>query len=593
MLKHYLPLAIVPVVLILWGIFVAVPLATTSFASLVKYHSPYTAHAAPGAEGPALTDHVVLIIADGMRLDVSQTLPNLNALRKQGADRSVRVGLPSLSLPGWTVISSGAWQEQHGQTTNFGTCDSTRNGKPVTVVCPAQVESIFAAAKRKGLTTALAGSPTWQTLFPADWDAAFTAPGPADPHRDVAGVKAQNDAIEANALRILKERQPNLMLVYFSDPDDAYHGYGVFSPQGQAAAQSIDERIGRLVGALDLSATTVLFTADHGHIARGGHAGDDPEVMNVALIAAGRGIAPGQYAPAAQADIAPTIAALLGTAFPVDSQGTALFDMLAMPPDMQAARTVDWATEIAARYDIIARAIGVASMSHPALADARVRLAAGDGAGAIASAETDVETTRDLAISLREGRLLQERLARTPMLVLFVLPLGLYVWFMRRMQWEAKRPLIAAVVYFAVYYALFFGRGYWFSLSMLNEDTRISAWFAERTLDAIIALAAASAVLGLMSRDEYRIWTTLNTFNMAFFVAAALWLQICGFYWLWDFTWSWYIPDVTQGFKYYLDVLQTGAFAPVLGGVPIPVILVLPLLALGAQWLAERLAPSR
>ncbi|MBI5876699.1 MAG: alkaline phosphatase family protein [Chloroflexi bacterium] len=591
MLKHYLPLAIVPVALMLWGIFGATQLATASFGSLVRYRTPYTVHPAPGAEGAAVSEHVVLILADGMRLDVSQTLPNLNALRKQGADRSLRIGLPSLSLPGWTVISTGAWQEQHGQTTNFGSCDGARDGKPATVLCPAQMDSIFAAAKRKGYTTALGGTPTWQTLLPGVWDTALVAPDPPNAHMDTAAVTAQNDQIEANSLRILKEQNPNLTLIYFSDPDNASHGYGVFGPQGQAAAQSIDARVGRIIATLDLNTTTVLFTSDHGHIARGGHAGDDPEVMIVPLIAAGRGIVPGAYPAGRQADVAPTIAALLGSSFPADNQGTALFDMLSMGPNALAARTVDWASEIAARYDSIVKVIGVTPPGHPALDEARLRLAMRDTTGAIASAQAEVDTARSLAGAVREGRLLQERLARTPLLLLLVAPLAIYVWFMRRMQWEFKRPVIAAIVYVAVYYAIFFGRGYWISLSMLNDDTRIGAWFAERTVDAIIALVAASAVLGVLSRDEYRVWTVLNTFNAAFIVAAALWLQICGFYWLWDFTWPWYLPDITQGFKYYLDVLQTGAFTVVLGGIPIPVILILPLVALGAQWLTARILP--
>src|SRR5439155_9959366 len=133
--------------------------------------------------------------------------------------------------------------------------------------------------------------------------------------------------------------------------------------------------------------------------------------------------------------------------------------------------------------------------------------------------------------------------------------LAMYAWFMRRMDWEFRRPLISAAVYFVVYYTLYFGRGYTFSLSTLNDDTAITTWFATRTIDAIIALAIAAFFLGLLSRDEYRVWTVLNTINMAFLVAAIVWLQVCVFYWFYDFKWPWYIPDQVLGVKYYLDTL--------------------------------------
>src|SRR5437764_4079784 len=102
MLKHYLTLAIVPVVLILWGIFGATQLTSMSFFSLVNYHSPYFGRETPGTAGEPLSAQVVLIVADGLRLDESMHMDNLNALRARGVDRPLRVGLPSLSLPGWS-----------------------------------------------------------------------------------------------------------------------------------------------------------------------------------------------------------------------------------------------------------------------------------------------------------------------------------------------------------------------------------------------------------------------------------------------------------------------------------------------------------
>lgn len=571
--RKYLAPAIVPLALILWGLFGATQLTTASFTAFVNYQTPYTEKSAPGNSGEPLTSQVIVIVADGLRLDASRQMKNLNALREKGADRIVRVGQPSLSLPGWTVIGTGAWQEQHGQTTNF-------NGRLT------RMDSIFLAAKRKGLTTGLAGDSGWKTLYEGHVDMLLGEPEPEDPHRNPDGVRRQDDAIEADALKLLKEKNPNLLLIHFTAPDDAYHGFGVFSPEGQRAAQDVDARLGRLMQALDLNQATIFFTADHGHIDRGGHGGQEEVVLNVALVAAGKGIKPGKYERATQADIAPTAAVLLGTSFPTDNQGDPLFDMLDMIIPAKAHRAVDWAQEIVDRYTNIAKVIGVGSIEHPSLAAATSALAADGYQAAMDAVQAEVKSTRAWVAAARENRLRQERFARTPLSLVFLLPLALYIGLMRKMNWEFRRPLIGAAVYFIVYYALFFGRGYYFSLSLFNEDTNITPWFAARTVDAIIALAVSAAVIGVLSRGDSKYQTALSMINAAFFTAAILWFQIDIFYWLYDFAWPWFLPDPVIGFKYYLDTLQTGAF--MVKSPPIPTILLLPWIAIGVKWLAEK-----
>ncbi len=577
-MKKYLALGIAPLVLILWGLFGATQLTSSSFAAFVDYQTPYVDKLAPGNAGTPLSSQVVIVVADGLRLDASQQMTNVNALRAIGADRVMRVGQPSLSLPGWTVIGTGAWQEQHGQTTNF-------DGH----VTP--MDSIFLAARRAGLSTALTGDADWKTQFDGHVDVVMGEAGPADPHRDVNGVRQQDDAIEADALKLLKENHPNLLLIHFTAPDNAYHGYGVFSPQAQRAVQDVDARLGRLLQVIDLNKTTIFFTADHGHIDRGGHGGPESVVLNVEFVAAGKAIKPGKYGLAMQADIAPTTAMLLGTSFPTDNQGSPMFDLLDATARVQAPRSVDWAQEIANRYDSIARVIGVGTIDHPKLAEAQAALAAGNDDAAATAASADVQATRERAAALRANRLQQEELARTPLAILFLLPFALYLWLMRKMKWDFKIPLIGAAVYFIVYYVLFLGRGYSFSLSMLNEDTEIVSWFAARTIDAILALMVSAIVVGVLSRGKNKYETALTEVNAAFFAAAIIWLQVTIFFWMYGFTWSWFIPDLTWGFKYYLDLLQTGAF--MVKSPPIPTILLLPLIAIGVKWIAERIPMRR
>ena len=78
MLKHYLPLTIVPLSLILWGLFGATQLTAYSFSAFVNYQSLYKERSAPGSAGEALSPQVVLVVVDGLRLDQSRQLTNFN-----------------------------------------------------------------------------------------------------------------------------------------------------------------------------------------------------------------------------------------------------------------------------------------------------------------------------------------------------------------------------------------------------------------------------------------------------------------------------------------------------------------------------------
>ena len=76
---------------------------------------------------------------------------------------------------------------------------------------------------------------------------------------------------------------------------------------------------------IDLTRDTVIVTADHGHVSRGGHGGAEPEVSSVPLVLAGKGIVPGASARNAQlVDVAPTVAALLGVPAPGQDRDGAL-----------------------------------------------------------------------------------------------------------------------------------------------------------------------------------------------------------------------------------------------------------------------------
>jgi hypothetical protein len=77
---------------------------------------------------------------------------------------------------------------------------------------------------------------------------------------------------------------------------------------------------------------TLVVTADHGHVAEGGHGGDEPEVTAVPLVLAGAGARAGARGTCAHLDVAPTLAALLGVAAPAAAEGRVLWEALEAPP---------------------------------------------------------------------------------------------------------------------------------------------------------------------------------------------------------------------------------------------------------------------
>src|SRR5439155_164154 len=79
-----------------------------AWTAVKDYRSPYLFAVVPGEPTPPLTDHVVLVIVDGLRNDVAHTLPVFQRVGREGSFLTARTGLPSLSLPGWTFLTTGA-----------------------------------------------------------------------------------------------------------------------------------------------------------------------------------------------------------------------------------------------------------------------------------------------------------------------------------------------------------------------------------------------------------------------------------------------------------------------------------------------------
>jgi len=284
---------------------IALPL-THGFSFMAGFNTVPPADLTARRTDPApahASGRVVLVIVDGLRRD---RLPLLGLAHVSGWERAactLRTVLPSFSRPAYVALSTGVPPELSGAHTN------DHEG-------PARLESIWDVARGAGLTTRVwaDGTDWWLELFPD----AFVHPL----------IVPKGDFAAAVAPLVPGER--DLLLLHYVAADDEAHDHGIGAAY-EREVRAAGELVRALMTRLDPTRDTVIVTADHGHIDRGGHGGPEPEVMAVPLVALGRGLADAPACEGALVDVAPTIAALIGVPPPAASVGRPL-PIVSAPP---------------------------------------------------------------------------------------------------------------------------------------------------------------------------------------------------------------------------------------------------------------------
>ncbi len=352
--------------------------AARLWSSTLNFDPGFVFSHTPAETGPPLTSGVTLILVDGLRLDASRRMPTLNALRESGADIEARVGTPSFSRPGRATIAAGAPPDIHGVTTNRQTRRLT-------------IDNLFRRVGAMGGTCRVAGSRIWPSLFGDDlvicgvYREAEAKEGPGAFFRQAPEVRAS----QRDGLAFVLLRPATLRIADILSTDFAAHEYGGASDEYAAEVARTDHDLAEVVGRLDLSKQTLVVTADHGHRDAGGHGGEEPEVLAIPIVMVGAGIRPSTKGVANQADLAPTIAALLGTALPAGSSGRPLVSVLAADDaKLELVRRASAVQEAAFERAVAAR------FGHPAGEDGeRASLASRD-------AYRDAEMSRRLPLAL-------------------------------------------------------------------------------------------------------------------------------------------------------------------------------------------------
>ena len=277
----------------------------------------------------AQTNRVVVIVSwDGGKPSVIRQLvaegklPTVKAFLAEGSySWTAQTIVPSSTLPSHTSMVTGVTMQKHGVTWN----DKFREDEGYV-----KVPTIFELAKRAGLRTAMVVSKSKLRQF--------AKPNTLDAEKVVSGnaLKVADEAVQ-----VLEQVKPNLLLVHFSDPDSAGHGYGWGnekkgvppSPEFLDALQRCDEATGKIVAALKRNGlwqrTLLILTADHGGHDKT-HGSADPEDVLIPWIAAG-GLAArkGELKREIKAmDTAATALAALGIKVPDDWDGKPVWEAL-------------------------------------------------------------------------------------------------------------------------------------------------------------------------------------------------------------------------------------------------------------------------
>ncbi len=325
--------------------------AGASFMRDLEQDTPALAQIAPVVTPPGtprLARRVFLVIIDGLRYDRSYQLPFLDELRRHGVDAAASSHYPTWSRPNYVSILTGVTPIASGVRTNHH-------------ATPVPLDSLMDRVRAAGLRAASATDYDVLPRLFLRWRSPPVFPTPMAPmviedddvHLEsgedpalLAAVRAPDANLRSpfddaryapwpggfrEAGSALVGGNAELVVLLLGAPDAAGHHHGGASHQYREAAEVADRALARVLGDVDLALDAILVTSDHGHTARGGHGGLEPEVVAVPLIATGAGILAGAAPRDARLiDIAPTVAALLGLPAPGHGLGRTLTEILTL-----------------------------------------------------------------------------------------------------------------------------------------------------------------------------------------------------------------------------------------------------------------------
>jgi hypothetical protein len=524
--------------------------------SIYAYRSPLKALPAPTVDTQRpLASQVVLVVIDGLRFDVSFRMPNLNALRQQGAHAALSAHPPSSAQTAWTAIVSGAGPEIN---------DAPIFDHSLEWVQPIATDHLFAAIHRAGLTSGIAASKHWEKLVAREllYNAYFAT----------AGDATADERVLDNAVVFLNEFRPNFLLVHLQQLEMPGQQYGGASTQYQQSAMRCDEYIQTLAANMDLTRSVLVVVGSYGHLDGGGHGGDESTVLTTPFVMIGRNVLPGDYGQLRQIDLAPTIAALLGSPVPSAAQGRMQLDMLTMNAVDRAEKSVSLASQRVRLGSIYRYSIGRGSLGETAEGDMLVALSSlqvKNYESAAELASLSVQETDHQMEQARRSRIWAERTQRGASFAAAALTIVWLLWRSRNTQggWS----VLAAILSASLYHLLFLRQGNAYSFS------RIPAQGLAATVEPSLRRAAIALVAGALVM-LWRVWrererstyaVVMRTYGYAGLQLCVMGLFMGACYWWNGPQFSWYLASFTIAYVHFTLLLQAMLVAAL--AIPLPI----------------------
>jgi hypothetical protein len=353
-----------------------------------------------------------------------------------------------------------------------------------------------------------------------------------------------------------------VVLVYFGQVNAAGRASRVDSPAYANAAWQVDGHLRQITRLLDLSESVLIVTSDHGLTQDGRWGGSESALTRLPFVMIGQHILPGDYSPVYQIDLAPTIAALLGTRLPAAAQGRPLYEMMQPNAETLTRGQLQLATQKVALGDAYLMQMGKEGLSqatHQDLVGAQQTMLNGNYAGALQLAKLVAqEATAEMA-SARADRIAGERLWRLAGIVIGLLLSLLFFW-----GWRGSNSLaniIGGGTAVAFYYGLYRLGGYTFSLSAVGAP---DLFVTSLVRYAVIGLAAGGLLVlaWLLYQDERR-WSAalIAGYDYGLFATFLSALPALVGYWQHGATVRWYLPDLGLTLLHFTALIQAGVVA--------------------------------
>jgi hypothetical protein len=322
-----------------------------SIASVLAVEHLLASSNAEGAGGPALRSlpspssaaspsRLAVVLVDGLRVDEARALPSLQALSSTAARGTIALPTPTLSRPFYHLLFTGVPPHASGVRNNRF-ADHARH--------PSVPDRVRAAG---GSVAFVSEGLDWMRRM-------HGAPGDGGAD-DASAIEPAR--LDEALVRFRAAPSPALLVVHVTTTDATAHAEGIDGSAHRAALQRADAVIAR-VAAEELA---LVVLSDHGHLARGGHGGPEPEVATAPLVVRAPGLDPGDRDdPIEAVQLAATLAALVGVAAPDASVGAPAEAFL--PPDRRAGSPLFARRAALARQGERTASSALASRRHLAL----------------------------------------------------------------------------------------------------------------------------------------------------------------------------------------------------------------------------------